>query len=174
MPYRSSRAWSLLDSVRIATPCAARWEDMRGDERVRFCGRCRKNVYDLSEMTRAEAEMLLRSHAGELCVSILRRADGTVITSDCPVGVRARRVRRLAILAVGAGAAAVIAGDAIADPVAPATHPAEERGECLERGVDWGRVEASPPSQPEERPASHATHRPPCNCPYGDPLCLCL
>ena len=31
----------LLDSVRIATPCDARWENMCGDERKR---RCRKRI----------------------------------------------------------------------------------------------------------------------------------
>ena len=60
---------------------------MSGDERVRFCGQCHHNVYNLSEMTAKEAEDLLSRHEGKLCVRFYRREDGTVMTSDCPVGL---------------------------------------------------------------------------------------
>lgn len=106
-----------LDGVRIASPCKASWDDMVGDERVRFCGKCEKNVYDLSAMSRAEAEALLATHEGQLCARIYRRADGTVMTTDCPVGVRAKRVRRLAIVAVGGGALAALSGAALTTTV---------------------------------------------------------
>jgi hypothetical protein len=100
---------SLLDNVRVASPCSAKWEDMSGDERARFCGQCTKNVYNLSAMTRDEAEAFLRERTGEVCVRLYRRADGTVITSDCPVGVRRKRRRHLAVLAVGGGVLAAAA-----------------------------------------------------------------
>ena len=83
----------VLDSLRVATPCHAAWDDMRGDERVRFCGRCEKNVYNLSAMPRAEAEALVREKEGRLCVRFFRRQDGTLLTSDCPVGVRRQKLR---------------------------------------------------------------------------------
>jgi hypothetical protein len=98
-----TRELPLLDDVRIAAPCHATWEDMAGDERVRFCGQCEKNVYNLSAMPRAEAEALLRERTGEMCVRLFKRADGTVLTQDCPVGVRRRGRRRLAMAAVGSG-----------------------------------------------------------------------
>jgi hypothetical protein len=78
----------LLDRITIASPCSASWDDMVGDDRVRFCGKCEKNVYNLSSMESAEAEALLREHEGNVCVRLYRRQDGTVLTSDCPVGVR--------------------------------------------------------------------------------------
>lgn len=81
-----------LENLRIATPCKADWDEMSGTERVRFCGRCEKNVYNLSAMSRAEAEMLVQEKEGRVCLRLYRRADGTVITSDCPVGVRRQRV----------------------------------------------------------------------------------
>jgi hypothetical protein len=67
---------------------------MVGNERVKFCGQCSLNVYNLSSMTRAEAEHLIASTEGRLCVRFYRRRDGSIITKDCPVGVRAiaRRV----------------------------------------------------------------------------------
>jgi len=68
---------------------------MTGDNRVRFCDHCRLNVYNISELSRFEAEALIASTEGRLCARLFRRADGTVLTKDCPVGLRALR-RRLA------------------------------------------------------------------------------
>ena len=48
-----------LEKLRIANPCPARWEEMQGDERVRFCGTCKKSVYNLSALQRSEAEALV-------------------------------------------------------------------------------------------------------------------
>jgi hypothetical protein len=75
-----------LEDIRIASPCPADWDAMYGDDRKRFCGDCKLNVYNLSGMTRAEAETLIMNAEGRLCIRMYRRADGTVITSDCPVG----------------------------------------------------------------------------------------
>src|SRR5262245_59089137 len=77
-----------LKIVDIATPCPMPWEQMTGDERVRFCGECRKNVYNISAMKQIEAEEFLGEHLGNVCIRLYRRADGTILTSDCPVGLR--------------------------------------------------------------------------------------
>lgn len=97
---------SLLGRMRVASPCGASWETMEGDERVRFCRLCSLNVYDISGMTRAEAEALVSKTEGRLCARLTRRADGTVLTKDCPVGLRALRVR--AARATGAAFAALL------------------------------------------------------------------
>jgi hypothetical protein len=96
------RALPLLEDVAIAAPCTASWEEMVGDEHVRFCGKCEKNVYNLSSLPREEAEALLAAKEGKMCVRLYKRADGTVLTADCPVGVTKRRRRRAAFGAVGA------------------------------------------------------------------------
>lgn len=87
-----------LESLRVAAPCKADWDDMIGDNRVRFCGQCQKNVYNLSNMTRKEAERLVTNREGSMCVRFYKRSDGTVITSNCPVGLREikRRTTRIA------------------------------------------------------------------------------
>ena len=77
---------SPLKDVRIASPCSADWDKMYGDDRKRFCGDCKLNVYNLSGMTREEAEGLIMRAEGRLCVRFYKRRDGTVITQDCPVG----------------------------------------------------------------------------------------
>ena len=82
-----------LAGVRVAAPCQADWNQMMGDERVRFCSECNLNVYNLSAMTRSEAETLIARSEGRLCVKFYRRRDGSIITQDCPVGLRAIRHR---------------------------------------------------------------------------------
>lgn len=76
-----------LSRVRIATPCPAEWEKMTGTERARFCHACNLNVYNLSAMTRDEAERFVANADGRVCVRFYRRADGTILTQNCPVGV---------------------------------------------------------------------------------------
>lgn len=82
-----------LEDLRIASPCSASWENMIGDDQVRFCNHCRKNVYNLSSMTRSEAENLITRKEGKLCAMLYRRKDGTVLTTDCPVGRKGWRKR---------------------------------------------------------------------------------
>jgi hypothetical protein len=82
-----------LDDIRVASPCHARWDDMAGDERARFCGQCSKNVFNLSAMTRAQIETLIREKEGKFCGRFYRRPDGRMITADCPTGRRRRRDR---------------------------------------------------------------------------------
>lgn len=98
----------VLDNIRVATPCSADWAAMTGDERTRHCGSCSKNVYNLSSMTRDEAEALIVEKEGNLCVRYFQRKDGTILTKDCSVGISQKRKRRV----IAAGAAALLAGGA--------------------------------------------------------------
>jgi hypothetical protein len=82
-----------MESLHIAVPCQASWEGMAGDERVRHCTLCSLNVYNFAEMTRDEVRELLVRTEGRVCARLYRRADGTVLTRDCPVGLRALRRR---------------------------------------------------------------------------------
>ena len=94
---------SVLDTIRVASPCHESWEDMDGDERVRFCGHCKLNVYNLSVMAREDAERLVQQTEGRLCVRFYQREDGTMLTQDCPTG-RFRVMRKMALLTFGAAA----------------------------------------------------------------------
>lgn len=105
---------SVLDHVRIASPCSASWVSMKGDDKARFCESCSKNVYNLSAMTRPEAEALILEKEGRLCATYYQRSDGTVLTSDCPVGLRRARW----MLARMAGVAASIVGACFATAMA--------------------------------------------------------
>lgn len=99
-----SRAKLDLDRIHVAAPCSADWELMEGGDKVRYCRQCDKNVYNLSNMSRPEATKLIADSETKVCAKLYRRADGTVLTADCPVGLRTlrRRVSRFASAALSA------------------------------------------------------------------------
>jgi hypothetical protein len=72
----------VLEQIDVPEPCPADWDAMTGDGPVRFCQHCRKNVYNLSEMPRDEAERLVCESAGSLCVRFYRLQGGEVLTLD--------------------------------------------------------------------------------------------
>jgi hypothetical protein len=96
----------LLARIRVATPCHADWNEMTGDERVRHCASCKKDVFNLSDMTREQAERLIIEKHGDLCARYYQRTDGTILLADCSVGIRQKRTTRV----LAAGAAAMLAG----------------------------------------------------------------
>lgn len=131
---------------------------MTGDDAVRHCGKCKKNVYNLSEMSSAQVEALLRE-AETPCVRFYQRHDGTVITGNCPVGARSvRRKQALFGLAAGALAAfglALVPGGAHVDapehapqPVMGAVPVRVQTVEAEEYGPPAPRVEDEPRPHP--------------------------
>jgi hypothetical protein len=103
---RAKARLPVLDNLRVASPCTADWAQMTGDDRVRACASCQKNVYNLSELTRDEAEALILEKHGDLCGRYFQRKDGTILLKDCEVGVSRHRKRRL----IAAGAVALLGG----------------------------------------------------------------
>lgn len=97
---------SPLDNVRVAAPCSADWDSMIGNDLARFCGQCNLNVYNLSGMTKSQAESFITSGEGRLCVRFYRRRDGSILTDNCPVGLR--KIRRRAVYLYKAVASAVL------------------------------------------------------------------
>ena len=141
-----------LDGVRVAAPCRADWEKMAGDERMRYCGQCSLHVYNLSGMTRKEAEVLVANAEGRLCVRFYRRADGTILTRNCPAGLRAlkRRVSRVAGAALSAvlGFFAGVGLDFGFSP--PAATTPHVMGTVAQRPVKKEEVELPPPVPPKD------------------------
>ena len=116
-----------LDNVRVAAPCPANWEEMVGSEQVRFCGHCSLNVYNLSGMSKQEAESLIASTEGRLCIRFYRRSDGTILTDNCPVGLRAirRRLSRIKTAIISA-ALSFLAGLGIYAGLSDSSEPSED------------------------------------------------
>jgi hypothetical protein len=105
-------ARSPLDTLRIASPCSADWAQMRGTDRRRFCAECGLHVYDLAAMTRPEAEALLESDETP-CIRLFRRIDGSILTTDCPVGARDGALEKLPVRKRIGGLAALMTGAAV-------------------------------------------------------------
>ncbi len=123
------RTTALLDAIAIPTRCRARWDDMVGNEVVRHCGKCHREVHDLSRMTRAEIEALLGVESPLPCVRLRRRPDGRVVTADCPVEAPSVAARALRTVTAGVlfGASAGVAATIASLPVLGGAHvaPAE-------------------------------------------------
>jgi hypothetical protein len=87
-------------NLQISSPCPKSWDDLVGDHRIRYCGECRLNVYNLAEMPRVEVEALVRSTEGRLCGRLYVRDDRKATTRDCG-GTRRRQVLRRWLTAAG-------------------------------------------------------------------------
>ena len=75
-----------LSTIRIAKSCPISWDEMSGTETVRHCSLCDCNVYNLSGMSRDDANRLILETEGRICARYYQRADGFVLTRDCPLG----------------------------------------------------------------------------------------
>jgi hypothetical protein len=140
---------------------------MLGDDRTRFCDQCDKHVFNLAGMSRQEAEQVIFRSEGEVCVRLSRRADGTVITNDCPVG--AKRVRRRRRIAATVGGGMLAAGSMLAWQEAHMTgavssaRSERDPGEIVEQRMEQVLVttgvvrrdepDESPPPEPEHTSA---------------------
>ncbi|HVR84597.1 MAG TPA: hypothetical protein VMU54_09820 [Planctomycetota bacterium] len=91
--------------LRVSSPCPMSWEDLVGNDRIRYCGKCRLNVYNLADMEPPEVEALVRRTEGRLCGRLYLRGDRTASLRDCPGAARQRWLRRL----IGAASVLVLA-----------------------------------------------------------------
>ena len=79
-----------LPVIRVAEPCTAPWDEMRGDDKARFCTYCNRHVHNLSAMTDDEVQRLVCDSAGRLCIRYTTTAEGNVATLNY-LPQRARR-----------------------------------------------------------------------------------
>jgi hypothetical protein len=151
----------VLPNLRVATPCRADWNEMVGDERVRHCASCDKDVFNLSSMTREAAEALILAKAGNLCARYYQRQDGTILLADCEVAIAQKRKRKV----IAAGAALLLGGGAAAWLLRP-REPEYTMGsvgsidgldkETMATRVLANELEPPPPPEPLELPQVQA------------------
>ncbi len=93
-----------------ATPCSEPWRAMVGDDRVRRCSRCQRDVLELGGLRLDEVEALLAERGLPRCTRFHRREDGTLLAEDCPVGrPRQLATRLLVAIAIAVGLATLTA-----------------------------------------------------------------
>ena len=104
---------NFLNNLAIASPCTADWDSMIGNEQVRFCDHCSREVHNLSLMTRNQAERLVARSNGRLCVRYHHDATGRPLT--LPVRQKLHRIgRRASRIAAGAFSATLSVTSAVA------------------------------------------------------------
>lgn len=82
---------TVLDVIEIPQPCSRSWDQMRGDERTRFCDACGLHVHNLSVMSTEEAARHVSAPTDRVCVSFERTSDGRVRTLDYQAPTREGR-----------------------------------------------------------------------------------
>ncbi|MGF1578659.1 MAG: hypothetical protein ACFCD0_04780 [Gemmataceae bacterium] len=128
-----------LQTITVADPCQVPWDTMQGDNTVRFCSQCQRHVYNLSEMSRPQAERLIEETEGKLCVRFYRRPDGTFLTRRCPRSVRAFGVFLVRLIGAGLATLLLLFGVSLAYSIRSSqTQP--------------------PPQNNPDRPAQHISH----------------
>jgi len=141
------RAREIVQKVTVESPCSVGWETMDGDEKVRFCGQCKLNVYNISAMSETEAAGVLTRAGGRPCVFLRRQEDGTVVSDNCPVALRSMRKRMarsamVGLLTLTYGLALYTQSQNIAVPglaVNPLYGHSSEMGQLADYGYDRAR-----------------------------------
>src|SRR5215510_3986457 len=119
-----------LNQITIPRPCNADWDEMIGNDQVRFCEHCNLEVTNLSNMTRAEAMRIVTQSRGGICVRFIVRANGEVLTQKMPerLYLIGRRVSRIA---AGAFTATLSLSSAAAQTRSTATAQPEKTVELV-------------------------------------------
>lgn len=90
-----SRKLTVLDRIDIASPCSADWNEMRGNDFVRFCDNCQLSVNNISALTHKEAMKLVLKSKGRLCVQYVRKPDGKIQNASRQFHQITRRASRI-------------------------------------------------------------------------------
>lgn len=93
----------IFDSIEVPNPCSQNWAGMSGNDEVRFCSSCETNIYNLSAMTRQEAEKLLNNSNGKICVRYEKNSKGKIVTAP----PKLTQITRRATIAAGVLATAL-------------------------------------------------------------------
>lgn len=77
-----------LETINLAFSCPMDWDKMIGNNQIRYCPECKLNVYNISSLSSIEATKLINNNENKLCIKLYKRADGTVLTKDCSIGIK--------------------------------------------------------------------------------------
>lgn len=101
--------------LRVNSPCEVDWDSMVGNEEVRFCTHCEKNVHDISALTRKDAMRFVRANSGGVCVRFYTAPSGRTLHAN--EGKLHRITRRASKAAAGAFSVAIaLSSTALAQP----------------------------------------------------------
>ncbi|MEO6588712.1 MAG: ankyrin repeat domain-containing protein, partial [Pyrinomonadaceae bacterium] len=61
-----------IKQIEVKNPCSEDWDEMTGNEQIRFCSHCSFEVNNLSAMTRKQALKIVRESSGRICVRYIQ------------------------------------------------------------------------------------------------------
>lgn len=108
-------ARDLRKQLKIENPCSANWDEMIGNEWVRFCEHCRLTVNDLSPLTPKRVRRLIANSKGRLCVRFKQDHEGLPIIKSVPQQLHQIR-KRVSKIAAGAFTATLSLTSAVSNP----------------------------------------------------------
>lgn len=86
-----------LEQIEVKNSCSEDWEQMKGNDRARFCSHCSLSVNNLSALSRREALKLVRDANGRICVRYVQNpVDKTPVFAN-----RLHQITRRAAVAAG-------------------------------------------------------------------------
>lgn len=125
-----------LNNVTIPSPCSADWNQMIGNDQVRFCEHCNLDVHNLSQMTRNQAQRLVAKANGRLCVRYHFDPAGRPLT--LPVGQKLHRIgRRVSRIAAGAFTATLSITSAVAQQSVSSQSPGSNPPNATQTNTRW-------------------------------------
>jgi len=136
---------SFIDEIKVKDPCTQDWETMRGNDYVRFCDHCSKNVTDISKMTRKRALKLVRETNGKLCIRYLENPrDNSPMFADRFV----RLTRRAPSLATGVMSASLVLSNAAYAQGSIASRAPQQQVSKEEKSLESASAEESKKPDP--------------------------
>lgn len=63
------------DSIEVKSPCDESWDEMQGNDKVRFCSHCAKSVNNISLLSRKKAEKIVRASNGNICIRYIKNPE---------------------------------------------------------------------------------------------------
>jgi hypothetical protein len=137
---------------KLSYACPVSWAELEGDEKAKFCGKCRRTITNLSELTEeARDAFSAKPQRAECCITYYRRPSGEFVTPENPLTDEERsRIKQLGVAALSAGALLLAAGCMAPSassaektkPAAPASLTAEDSTTVLQ---PLGIMVAPPP-----------------------------
>lgn len=73
-----------VDRLKIDFPCTADWNQMRGNERIRYCEECNKYVYDFARLPRRQVEEMMAASPGRICAKLTYKNNSLVFLDSKP------------------------------------------------------------------------------------------
>jgi len=115
-------AKDLSKQLKIENPCSANWDQMIGNDWVRFCDHCQLTVNDLTPLTPKRVHRLIADSKGRLCVRYRVTREGTPILKAVPQQLHQIR-KRVSKIAAGAFTTMLSISSATSQPITNGLRP---------------------------------------------------